>query len=396
MLHASLDKIDEVFLRQLCVDGVAESGTLDFKRELPAPGDAGRVEFLKDASALANCEGGDLIYGVDERDGCAATLMPVVGLPVDDAKRRFSQMLDTLEPRIQGIRMHAVETDGGFVLIVRVPASFDGPHSIKINGTNRRFVMRNGTTTSDMSYEQLRFAFDRTASLVARADDAIEQRVGAIVNKRARRLLEDGAICSINFVLLGGLAGRMPIDIPLVNSGNGWLQLLDPTWGGGSNSMNLDGLLVFPGGSAQEPKWGYTQLYRDGGLECVSLVGHSVPGQGADRKLVFSTDLAKFCRRSVDVFIKLAKTYDLTGPALLNVSLLHVDGYELGLAQAWHRFNRAFTDRPHLVLPNVLIPNIETATVDAVVKPQLDLLWQAFDVSGCTEYDKTGNWAPRA
>jgi predicted HTH transcriptional regulator len=51
----------EIFLQQ----GVAEHLTLDYKRELGnAAGD--RAEMCKDVSALANSQGGTIVYGVEE------------------------------------------------------------------------------------------------------------------------------------------------------------------------------------------------------------------------------------------------------------------------------------------------------------------------------------------
>ena len=56
--HATLD--------QLVTDGVEESLTVEFKRELAAATRGEKREVAKDISAFANTAGGWLIYGVDE------------------------------------------------------------------------------------------------------------------------------------------------------------------------------------------------------------------------------------------------------------------------------------------------------------------------------------------
>ncbi len=66
MLSTRLGDIDAVLLDQACAENWPESQTLEFKRQLPAKDDSGRVEFLKDVSALANAEGGDLVFGIAE------------------------------------------------------------------------------------------------------------------------------------------------------------------------------------------------------------------------------------------------------------------------------------------------------------------------------------------
>lgn len=388
MLQVALDKINVAFLRQLCADKVPESATLDFKRELAPPGESGRVEFLKDVSALANSEGGDLVYGVDELEGGAGEVAPIVGVTADDAERRFRQMLDTLEPRIQGVQVRAVPVDAGFVLVVRVPASFDGPHAIKINGTNRRFVMRNGTTTSDMSYEQLRSSFDRTASLTERARAELAHRVALLADSKARRPLNPRPACQLCIVPLAGLAGRISLDVAkMANdvSQRFWTRY----WGNPDWSLNLDGLIVL---GANDIGAGYAQLCRDGRFEAVAVCGNETQD---GQRFVASTATADFLRRELQAYLNAAHEWGLAGPAVMQLSLCHVDGYELGLGDGFFQRRKNCADRAHLAVPEVYLPAIETAELDATLRPQLDVLWQAFGLHRCSEFDEQGAWIQR-
>jgi hypothetical protein len=76
MLPDKLDAADEALLRSLCQQACPEAQTLEFKAELPERSDRGKAEFLKDVCALANADGGDLVYGIAERDGCADSPVP--------------------------------------------------------------------------------------------------------------------------------------------------------------------------------------------------------------------------------------------------------------------------------------------------------------------------------
>ena len=71
MLLSTLDQITEAALRKLCDDRCPESNSLDFKRELPGNSDKDKQELLKDVCALANADGGDLVYGIEEVAGAA-------------------------------------------------------------------------------------------------------------------------------------------------------------------------------------------------------------------------------------------------------------------------------------------------------------------------------------
>ena len=69
---ADLSKVTEEILADLV--GIAETETLEFKRESYGNDDKSKRELCKDISALANTSGGDIVIGMDEREGAAASL----------------------------------------------------------------------------------------------------------------------------------------------------------------------------------------------------------------------------------------------------------------------------------------------------------------------------------
>lgn len=91
MLLESLDQLNADLLRKLCDDQCPESDTLDFKRDLPGGLDKDKQELLKDVCSLANTDGGDLVYGIEEKAGAAAVLKPIASELADAAKRRIFQ-----------------------------------------------------------------------------------------------------------------------------------------------------------------------------------------------------------------------------------------------------------------------------------------------------------------
>ena len=272
MLLETLDQVTADFLRKLCEDQCPESDTLEFKREIPGGLDKDKHELLKDVCALANSDGGDLVFGIQEITGAASTLVPLTQESADAAKRRLSQVLDAgLEPRVQGLRFHHVEMDSGYILILRVPASYDGPHCVRSNN-NRRFVMRNGTSTTDMTFDQLRAAFDRTATLAERAHRFIEDRLQMIMNLKTPKKLIEGPLLVIHFVPIAGLAGRRTIDLQVIYSGE-YTKFMRNDWGSGDRTFNLDGLVVHPGGGRDQIFDAYNHIFRIGALEGVSIGG---------------------------------------------------------------------------------------------------------------------------
>lgn len=124
-------------IRALVAARTAEGTYLEFKRDLPHPDAGGRHEFLADVSAFANSGGGDLVYGIDEDgEGRATAFVAQAGNADDEVRRLQDVLLNGIEPRVPGLQVQAVVVAGGFVVIVRAPQSWAGPHRVKSNSTS--------------------------------------------------------------------------------------------------------------------------------------------------------------------------------------------------------------------------------------------------------------------
>jgi len=393
LLIESLDQIDATLLQKLCNDKCPESQTLEFKRDLPSPSDKDKHEICKDVAALANTEGGDLVYGIDEKSAAAESISPITEELSDAAMRRITQVLDAgIEPRIQGIRIRHVDVPGGYCIILRVPSSFDGPHCIRVNH-NRRFVMRNGTNVTDMSFDQLRGAFDRTATLAERARRFIADRLQLIADRQTPTPLLDGPQLVAHLVPVAGLAGRKSVDLRSIAST--YAEFIGPDWGGGSRTFNFDGLLIHPG--LEDGGYSaYNQIFRAGALESARQGGGTIDVSGSMKRVVWSNRMSRFFYDSIKKFLDSAKAWGFAGPAIINVAILNAKGYELEINGYFHGYRGATSDREHLIPSGAWIEDIDSVDTAAAVRPLLDTLWQAFSVERCLDFDDTtGAFSPR-
>ncbi len=340
---------------------------------------------------MANSSGGDLVYGIDELDNGGLTLAPIAGESVDAATRRLGQVLDSgIEPRLVGVRMMEVRLREGYALIVRVAPSFNGPHRFNMNG-HTKFVSRTGTHTSELSYEQLRAAFDRTATLSERARVFCANRLELISEGKSPIPLISGPVCVLQAVPVTSMSSDFAVDVAALYRG-GFERFMRPGWGGASRSLNLDGLLVFPGARRDQGSVGYVQVFRTGALEAASYGGNFQN----DRKLIPSTNVSMFYRQAIETSLHHFRRSGVVGPAVFSASLLNVGDYEFGVGSQIFHFDALTADRPSMVLPEHWTDNVETADVDAVARPILDILWQAFSVERCLEYAQDGTWRPTA
>lgn|GEM_PF-655676 len=390
MLSKKLSDIDETLLQRICEDRWPESETLEFKQILPKAGDnATKQEFVKDVSAFANSGGGDLVYGISEKDGAAHTPIPLME-PFDGVTRRLEQVLEAgAEPRIRGIQFHpAAFASGGYVLVMRIPASFNGPH--RCIG-ERRFVMRANSRTSDMSYDQLRNAFDRTATLVDRARQFRADRIAELAGRSTWKSRTLGPICALHIVPLSGFSGGKTVDLTSLQAGNKFIGLSAWRTGGWSTTYNLDGLAahtpVLPGIELA----GVNQFYRNGSMEAVYALGE----RANDDKRLPSTSLTEFYREAADRFLQLSRELGVSGPAIIGATLLHVENYEFAIGHSYSALSRMLSDREHLVLPETWIEDTSLElSVDEIMQPILDVLWQSFGADSCLLYDGGGKWSP--
>ena len=365
---------------------------MDFKRALPATGDEDKGEFLKDVCAFANSNGGDLVYGIADKSGVAETIHPITSEPPDAANRRLGQVLDArVEPRIQGLQFHPVEVTGGYVLVLRIPTSFDGPHRYQ-HKDSHRFVMRNGTHTSDLTYDQLRSAFDRTATLAERARQFINERTESIFAGKTWKPMQAGPLCVAHLVPIAAMSGRTTIDIAALNSD--YTSFIFSGWGSASSALNLDGLVVYSP-TRDDTQTAYVQVFRSGAFEAVRIGGRQAAENAAHQRVIPSTTVTAFYREAATVFLATAKRLGYSGPAVFRCALLGIEGYELGVGGNFSLFRKAFSDRANLVLPDVWIEDAATVmNVDAIVRPMMDILWQAFNVERCLAYREDGAWNP--
>ncbi len=136
-------------LEKLVEEGLQESLTLEYKASLALQKSSdARSELVKDVTALANSAGGQIIYGIRERNGVPQ------GVDVGVDAKTFSsewigQVLETnSSPRVQGIQIEKISLDTddsmkvAYVLSVPAATTF-APHQNSIDMKYyRRFESR--------------------------------------------------------------------------------------------------------------------------------------------------------------------------------------------------------------------------------------------------------------
>ncbi|MFZ5728666.1 MAG: helix-turn-helix domain-containing protein [Pseudomonadota bacterium] len=160
MIDRPLEQVSARDITALVDARTPEDRTLEFKRELPGSSPDDIKEFLADATSFANTQGGDILFGIDDRDGVAAAVRGLAGDRIDDEILRLENLLrDGVEPRLSGARFAWIEVapDRG-VLLLRISSSLAAPHRVKFRNS-ARFHARNSRGKYEMDTFELRQAF---------------------------------------------------------------------------------------------------------------------------------------------------------------------------------------------------------------------------------------------
>ncbi|MDP3064351.1 MAG: ATP-binding protein [Chloroflexota bacterium] len=146
-----LDQITLADLQALVEHEVCEGKEIDYKEQLPGSSDGEKREFLYDVASFANCNGGDILYGVPERrddqnrpTGMPASLTGIAIPNLDSEKLRLESLIrDGIEPRIVGVAFQPIPVGGTqAILMIRIPRSWSSPHMVKYQSASR-FYSRN-------------------------------------------------------------------------------------------------------------------------------------------------------------------------------------------------------------------------------------------------------------
>jgi Putative DNA-binding domain len=379
-----LSQINEGHIKALIEAQAEETAYREFKRQLPTFDNDGKKEFLADVSSFANSSGGELIYGIEEDDeGHASMIVPLTGSRDDVSLRLESILKDNIEPRIPGLRIHAVDVEGGFVLIIGIPQSWAGPHRIR---SNQHFYSRENRSKRQLDIPEIRALFLRSERQAQHIREFRTERLGKILSGETPRPLVRGPALVIHFIPTQAALGLMQIDPTAYMNGRGLWVMGASGW---DSTLNADGVLAYRV-VQKEGAYGYSLLFRNGFFEGVSVLGAFesdsiyLPSQSYEEEII---NLLGFLRRELD---HLGFGKEMT--AML--SILGADHVRLATDRRFYgREGLGRFDRKSLVLPDVLLRS--EVPPHTALRPLFDLVWQSAGYLRSYNYDDAGNWAVR-
>lgn len=364
-----------------------EKKVREYKATWPGGSDDDKREFLADVSSFANTAGGDILYGIEAKDGVPTKLVGVE-LSSVDAEIQFAHQLfeSCMSPRIPRIDIEPIllpSLPGRHVIIIRIPYSWASPHMVRVK-KNTRFHARNSNGKYDMDVGEIRSAFLRSESLAERMRNFRLDRLAKIAAGETPVGLPTGP----KFVLhllpfsafdlgIGSVIGRLTDQ-----------QIWDiqPVYSLRSTSRyNFDGLVTI--GVRKQGPDAYVQLFQHGGFEVVETTLFS---EWNGRLHIPSTIFEEKLIERLPHYLSYEHLLQVDPPFILLVSLLGVKGYTLSVPSTYSSATpHEPIDRDTLLIPDILIDAFE---IDAatVLRPVFNAVWNAAGWPHCFNYDAEG------
>lgn len=396
MIAKPLNEVVEADLQSLIELAQEEGPQLDFKRDLPKDDKDGRKAFYADICAFANSSGGDLVYGIEEKDGAAFALVPqaLPGTVDGYVLKLTSSMRDRIEPMLHGVQIHPVPlASGGHALVIRVPRSFSGIHRSKIDN---QFYVRKSRSNEPLDVPGI---VSRVADNLGREDRVTSffaRRYADILSNEHSLPLGPGPKLVAHLVPARDFLSGEEIDLAALSIDRRMPFLLSDQ---SHSQRNIwDGRAFFA--AAEDSAFHYALFMRSGVVEaCRDLIPAFLP-----EELKSHVDLG-WIEESVLEFLADFQTgafaAQTTGyPYLVRIALLGANDLPAtaGARLSTRRSTYGLPVRqplPVLALPEVLIegPNANLAHEmhDAFLR-----MWHAWAFTKCVHYDrKDGIWYRR-
>lgn len=421
MLHKRLEDILKSDVDSLIADETRESRRLDYKLTLPGSTDEEKKEFLADVASFANAGGGFIVYGIEEKrdannkpTGIPQTAPGLGGAANLDAEiLRLENILRTgIDPRIPVVQFKEINGfPSGSVLVLRVGESWSAPHMVTFKGTSR-FYSRNSAGKYQLDVREIRAAFLLSESVPERIRRFRDERLAKIVADETPVALTRIVADEQNSPMIVPAESKLVIHIlPFGDIDAGARNIITPdhlrqyispplTLPVGavrelSSRFNFVGLLVHDRviEIANTPIVcrSYAQMFRNGAIEAVEMLDHPLG------KFVSE----EFEPRLISVFknyLYQLKELNVEPPLIVMISLVGVKDYRLWLHDdhlppELRRLgkNQPF-DKDTLLLPDLIVEDLETITAENLLRPAFDALWQAGGWARCLRYNDAGEW----
>ncbi len=377
------DSLTAEDIQRLVDNGVKETKTLDYKRELNISKDADKKEFLGDITSFHNTDGGCIIFGIeekkDENGHNTGTPEKIVAIPDENEDKLFQKIEDLIrsntEPSIAFVIPHIVDVKGDKVLVLGIPKGLGLPAMVTFNDSNR-FYRRKNTGKYLVDVFELNDMFMKNQVLKDKVLAYRDERIKKILNKESFPMLNTNRFCAIHIIPYSFLDEK-GIDIsPAYNMGIGTLMLPMGRRSGATPFYNIDGYAAYDNNTHS----GYVQIIRNGVVELYStqffFPKEIQPGKSVD--CISGEHIYQNILESVANSLKVMRQFNIEEPYLISVYFHNMKDIRFCMQDGTMRL----VNYPSIPLPFITLPAYNS-DLKYALQPLFDILWQCAGCARC-------------
>lgn len=363
--------------KALVKSGTFEDANLEFKQEPYGKSDSDVKELCKDVSAFANGSGGDLIIGIIERDSHAESLATLAKSDIDIELQRIDNITRSgIQPKIPNLQMNKIEIEDGWIIIVRVPRSPAAPHRVSYKNSNRFFI-RDNQSVSELTMDELRRAFLRRNTNSESLKNFFIRRESVIGDFYNENFSENrkSPYLFYHIILDRLIENRDPYDISELNES---VASLIPAWSSGfRHRINADGIFI---SSERENKFGYTQVFRGGGIECTSIGFFEVGpyGQDLENPNLSARYTEKYLPSTLLKQILQLVDPEIDSAVFLRCGIIGAKDRYIQYPPGYGRCSDLTLDRNYFQTPEVVIYSFDRLSIIKAIQSLMDHVWNGF------------------
>ena len=380
-------------LRSLIESRIAEGPAIEFKRIINVSDTKAKKNLCAELVSFANSSGGDIVFGIDEKEGVATELLALPEFDADKVELQLRQIFDSnIEPPVPGLQFCPVEVGREqFALVLRIPRSWARPHALL--GEFPQFLVRNGNRRRAFTLRELREVFGLSASIAARMKQFRAERIASLATDNTPAPLTKRTLFILHVMPQSAFDTPQSIDVSFLMKNNTLIWPMHDT--GFSKKLNFDGVLsYFPGDHLRlqtKAVRSYVQVFRDGCVEAVTTEIFHDDDVEQKPKVIFHTYEA-VVEKALHNHLSLLRELEIDPPIFVSLAFIGGKDYSLLLRdQFGQEKSSSPIGRDVLIIPETPIYEY-SATYYDVLKESFDRMWQTCGQLGSINY-KDGKWS---
>lgn len=383
--NLNFDDITEDNLRELIEVGVPEGLLIEYKSYIYGKSNDDKKEALKDISSFANSFGGHLVIGIQEQEGIPTNIIALQNINRDAEIQRLENLIrDGIEPRITGVKIRAITIgSGGYTIVIRIPKSWNPPHRVSAGNVNR-FYVRNSGGVHEVSVEELRILFNRSASIHDHIKAFRRERLALISADEGPLRIEHGGRFLMHIVPFSAFGYDQSINVKNLYDSHISFRPIGSM--GMTPRFNFEGVINYRG---REKCFGYTQIFRNGIIEATKagILGETQEGVKFIPSLKFGNQIFEV----LPMYLSGLKALDVPPPIVVMISLQEIDG--VYLAVGTYEVSSYHFNKSELLLPEIIIEDYGSDhDYQKAMKPAFDALWNAVDYAASQYFNERNIW----